>query len=343
MRKEIYINERLRFDYSEPRRIGMFGYGQSGKTYLLATITSQWPSAIVIDPQGRKGVEKCIREIGEEKKWRFLKIGGVGKSRFKINACDLHKRIMSSLGYSRKLIPIFNTFFNERREEHRTFDFLKMLFTKFGAYDLFSDFELLLDRDDNALPIERYNEGHTLISFVRSYSQSMIPGLILDSIVGWRNDRRLKGGPIIFGCDEANSIANSGSLTGNAFRTVAVRTRHFGVSCLVSGTHYNKLNNELKQNTQFIFIFQNSFNEKHLSGPVGFPVEIEEKDLRSIPGEPKGFFYFFNLLDGREPVNPFPERCNLYYKSLVKVQVLEKYRLGTLGKAYRSFEPSDSY
>jgi hypothetical protein len=334
MRYDAYLNETTGLNYlDDPPQIGGFGFPATGKTYVLIALANQYPASLTFDPQSRAGtiLDEQLEKMGAKillKDWGLFQMGYSKKENFKINANELHPRIVIQLARTlkkkdEKMRNAFIQFFKKSKtykSSDRSFEYLKSCFVKEKIESIFEDeIALILHPTDKAtISLKNLNESKTIIDISDLSMQSNLPGLIIDSIIGWRKDEVFPTTPLLIQMDEAQQYAASQTMTGRSIAECATRARKFGISTSVFGTDYGALQKQTRQSLKIFFIFKNNFDPNDLAKEFG--LNITKEAIAKIPfgdkKEKKGFCLFFNK--NEEQVSGKLIRANLYYLTLIK-------------------------
>lgn len=314
----VYLNEQLNFEYVlDPIQFGSFGITSSGKSYTTSIVMNQFPSGISFDPQARAW--DILKMQGEEKNWRYLKIQyKQKKNSFLMNAEDLHERIVNSLARTQntkdyRLRRALMDFFKYSRAQ-RTYINLEHCFQKHRLLQQLDELTMILSKNDSAPSLDSYNSGKTLIDISHLSEQNICIGTIIESIIGWRQERIFPNDPFFIAMDEAQRFAKFRTLCGEAISNCANRGRIFGVSTIVMATNYSSVEKGIRKALKIFLFFKNSFYSKDLNQE--FSLDLQEEKLKMIPfgdeKSQKGFCLYCNKNENLS--SGILLRPNLYFK-----------------------------
>ncbi len=321
----VNYEEGIEFNVENENGTQIINVGQTGcgKTYNAFIIANQFPAGLFFDPQGR--AKQKLQEQKIRKEWQVYSIGKrKGYKEFSINVADIDSRFANN--FYVKMTPrikkqriFLKKFFSQPKQKKNYSTFQKQCEKKFP--EIWSDLQPVLNPNDKGIPFKQLNAQKTLLDISQISVQSMIPGLLIESLIGKRLIQELPQTHFLFAIDEAQKYTNKNYLTGNAFANAVTRGRIFNVSTMTIGTNIGPINTDIKNNVKIFLIGKITWDAKKFSD-FGFsihPQMFEELDL-SHDGE----CFFVNLTEKK----PTPTKCvpNLSYKELLLSQQKEKQK-----------------
>jgi hypothetical protein len=260
----------------------------SGKTFCLSIILNQFRNVWHFDPTGK--FFDILKEQGLHKKWSFYKLSTEqGKDFFKINVCDLHSRALNS---------IFPRAENNERKRLQRISIEKFLKNKDRCYadwvdlceelkldNIFRDLEWILSHTDSAPSIGELASGKHCIDVEELSIRNPSIGVLLQSLIGFRrgldkSDALNPSNMVVVSLDEAQDWCKQDTPVGEAFSTVSLQARKYGIGEILCGAAYDTFHPNIRGKSDLKFIFESKGIAKKYAD-AGLNINVD--DFASLP------------------------------------------------------------
>jgi hypothetical protein len=274
----------------------MVGNPGTGKSYLLSIVLNQFRNVWHFDPTGK--FFDTLKEQGLHKKWKFHKLSSEqGKGFFKINVRDLHHRGLNS---------IFPRAENNEKKRLQRISIEKFLKRKDRCYadwadmceelkldNLFRDMEWILSSDDSAPSIDELSSGKHCIDCEELSIRNPGIGVLLQSLIGFRRGlpKEVALNPsnmVVVSLDEAQDWCKQDTPVGEAFSTVSLQARKYGIGEILCGSAYDTFHPNIRGKSDLKFIFESKGIAKKY---VDAGLNINVDDFSQLP---KYHFFLFS-------------------------------------------------
>ena len=328
----VYLNKDtiIELDSVDGARWMVIGDAGSGKTYQSSIVLNQFKNVFFFDPTSR--FRDTLTEQGLEDKWVYKFLSPKKKKRaFKINVQDLGK----GDGIIHILFPRSEDSDKKRLQRQAVEEFLdrktktyedwEEMCDKKKLNNIFTDLRWILSEDDSAPDILEMAVGRTVIDISEMSVRNPSLGVFLQSLISAR--RRLKkkqclnpSNFVVVALDEAQDYCRQFTPVGEAFATLNLQARKYGLGELLIGSAYDNFHPDVrsKSNMKFVFLSPGITNQYRREG-----VDINMDDWDKL--RKNECFIFSSDGEFNGVINNdicFPD---LYFKDVKKLNRIPKY------------------
>lgn len=321
--EKIYLNQNLYFTprhYKKGANIYVIGQRGSGKTTAVKNIACQCPNAWFFD--GQNNFYEEILDDVDKKSWKKYIIGGEGRKKLRMNACDMHHEVRRLFGIQRgskdmlKLKLALERFINLKKPL-KTYSNLQHMMESMKLELYFEQLKKILDKRDQAPPIESYFEGKIVFDIHNTNENEYTWPIFHLSVLGNRRDNvlKFKQDPkrrVLWQfIDECVQWGAKNTVTGNMVEILSLQGRKYGMElCLISQT-FKGISNKTRRQMNY-FLIHRLIDEDECKELQRFEIPITLTDFKTVPDY--GCF-FINKVDDW---NKTPTRVDDYWRELKK-------------------------
>lgn len=323
-KNSIYINKTavVEIGVVDGIRWIIVGDAGSGKSYLLGVVLNQLKNVFMFDPTGK--FRDTVDEMDSVDKWQFYELSPKNKpNNFKINVNELHPRILDSL------FPRSEDTEKKRKQRQAIEEFLQSPVRTYDAWEkmceenkldaLYTDMRWILSENDSAPHIIDMIRGKKSIVCEEISIRNPSIGVFLQSLIGARSKmpKSYLLNPdnfVLVALDEAQDYCRYQTPVGNAFATLNLQARKYGIGEVLVGSAYDNLHPDVRAKSNMKYIFSspgltNSYKREGINIIQDDWLKLEKYECFIFSGDGK-----FNGAVNNDMALP-----DLYYKEIREI------------------------